>query len=121
MKAYQNFIGGEWVASTSNKRVPNVNPANKDDVLGEAPLSTRDEAVAAAEVAAQAFREWRRVPAPRRGEIVTRAARIMAERKEEIARALSHEEGKLLAESRGEMQRTINIMEFCGSHGRRLN
>jgi acyl-CoA reductase-like NAD-dependent aldehyde dehydrogenase len=121
MKAYQNFIGGEWVASTSNKRVPNINPANKDDVLGEAPLSTRAEAVAAAEVAAQAFREWRRVPAPKRGEIVTRAARIMAERKEEIARALSREEGKLLAESRGEMQRTINIMEFCGSHGRRLN
>ena len=59
--------------------------------------------------------------APKRGAIVGRAAQLMIERKEEIARALSHEEGKLLAEARGEMQRTINILEFCGSHGRRLN
>ena len=121
MKTYQNFIGGEWVASTSNKRVPNINPANTDDILGETPLSTREEANAAADIAAQTFREWRRVPAPKRGAIVSRAAQIMAERKEEIARALTHEEGKILSEARGELQRTINIMEFCGSHGRRLN
>jgi acyl-CoA reductase-like NAD-dependent aldehyde dehydrogenase len=121
MKTYQNFIGGEWIASTSSKRVPNINPANTDDVLGETPLSTRAEASFAADVAAKAFREWRRMPAPKRGAIVGRAAQLMIERKEEIARALSHEEGKLLAEARGEMQRTINILEFCGSHGRRLN
>jgi len=121
MKTYQNFIGGEWIASTSSKRVPNINPANTDDVLGETPLSTRTEASFAADVAAKAFREWRRMPAPKRGAIVGRAAQLMIERKEEIARALSHEEGKLLAEARGEMQRTINILEFCGSHGRRLN
>jgi aldehyde dehydrogenase (NAD+) len=121
MKTYQNFIGGEWVASASKKRVPNINPANIDDVLGETPLSTREEATFAADIAAKAFREWRRVPAPKRGAIVSRAAQLMIERKEEIARTLSHEEGKLLAEARGELQRTINIMEFCGSHGRRLN
>jgi alpha-ketoglutaric semialdehyde dehydrogenase len=121
MKTYQNFIGGEWVASTSTRRVPDINPANSGDVLGEVPLSTREEAVAAADVAAQAFREWRKVPAPTRGAIVSRAAQIMAARKEEIARALSREEGKLLSEARGELQRTINILEFCGAQGRRLN
>src|SRR5258706_3884720 len=121
MKTYQNFIGGEWLTSTSSKRVPNINPANIDDVLGETPLSTRAEATFAADIAAKAFREWRRVPAPKRGAIVSRAAQIMAERKEEIARALAREEGKLLAEARGELQRTINIIEFCGAHGRRLN
>src|SRR6266545_7677903 len=121
MKPYQNFIGGEWITSTTKKRVPNVNPANTDDILGELPLSTREEAVAACDLAAGAFREWRRVPAPKRGAIVSRAALIMDERKEEIARALSHEEGKLLVEARGEMQRSINIMEFTGAHGRRLN
>ncbi len=120
MKVYQNFIGGEWVTSTSKKRVPNINPANIDDVLGETPLATREEAIFAADIATKAFREWRRMPAPKRGAIVSRAGQIMLERKEEMARVLSHEQGKLLAEARGEMQRTINILEFCGSHGRRL-
>ncbi|MBK9711953.1 MAG: aldehyde dehydrogenase family protein [Kouleothrix sp.] len=121
MKTYQNFIGGEWVGSTSKRRAPNINPANTDDVIGEVPLSTREEAIVAVDLAARAFLEWRRVPAPKRGAIVSRAAQLMIERKEEIARALSREEGKLVAEARGEMQRSINIMEFCGSHGRRLN
>jgi alpha-ketoglutaric semialdehyde dehydrogenase len=121
MKTYQNFIGGEWVGSATKKHVPNINPANTADVLGEAPLSTREEAVGAAEEAAQAFQSWRKVPAPKRGAIVNRAAQIMTDRKEEIARALAREEGKLLSEARGELQRTINILEFCGSHGRRLN
>src|SRR6266545_3230389 len=121
MKPYQNFIGGEWITSTTKKRVPNINPANIDDVLGETPLATRAEAAVAVELAAKAFQQWRKVPAPKRGAIVSRAAQIMIDRKEEIARALSHEEGKLLAEARGELQRSINIMEFCGSHGRRLN
>jgi len=121
MKTYQNFIGGEWVGSTAKKRVPNINPANSAEVLGEAPLSTHEEATAAAQIAAQAFRTWRKVSAPQRGAIVTRAAQLMSERKEEIARTLTREEGKIIAEARGEIQRTINILEFCGSHGRRLN
>src|SRR6266540_5496955 len=121
MKTYQNFIGGEWIASNAKKRVPNINPANIDDVLGETPLATRAEAAVAVELAAKAFQQWRKVPAPKRGAIVSRVEQIMIDRKEEIARALSHEEGKLLAEARGELQRSINIMEFCGSHGRRLN
>jgi aldehyde dehydrogenase (NAD+) len=121
MKTYQNFIGGEWVGSTSKKRVPNINPANGEEVLGEAPLSTHEEATAAAQIAGQAFQTWRKVAAPKRGAIVARAAQLMTERKEEIARTLTREEGKIIAEARGEIQRTINILEFCGSHGRRLN
>jgi aldehyde dehydrogenase (NAD+) len=46
MKTYQNFIGGEWVTSSSKKRVPNINPANTDDVLGEVPLATAEEVAA---------------------------------------------------------------------------
>ena len=121
MKTYQNFIGGEWVTSSSSKRIANTNPANTDDVLGETPLATPAEATAAVEAAAKAFREWRRTPAPKRGAIVTRAAQLMLERKEEIARTLAREEGKLLSEARGELARSINIAEFSGSQGRRLN
>ncbi|HNP71367.1 MAG TPA: aldehyde dehydrogenase family protein, partial [Kouleothrix sp.] len=61
MKTYQNYIGGEWTTSSSKKRVPNINPADTRDVLGETPMSTRDEAAAACAVAAEAFRQWRRV------------------------------------------------------------
>jgi aldehyde dehydrogenase (NAD+) len=120
MKTYRNFVGGEWTLSTSKRRFTNLNPANTDDVIGEVPLATRDEAVAACDAAARAYRAWRKTPAPRRGAIITRAGQIMAERREEIARALSREEGKILAEARGELQRSINIAEYCGAQGRRL-
>jgi aldehyde dehydrogenase (NAD+) len=120
MKTYQNFIAGEWIVSRAARYVPNINPANINDVLGETPLSTAEEAAAACEAAARALPGWRRIPAPRRGAIVTAAARLMAERREAIARAITREEGKLLSEARGELARTINIVEFSGAHGRRL-
>lgn len=121
MKTYKNYIGGEWVEASSTRTVPNLNPANTEDILGEVPISSRSDAVAAADAAATAFREWRRVPAPKRGAIVTRAAQLLTERRDRIERALTHEEGKLLSESKGELNRTINVVEFCGAHGRRLN
>lgn len=120
VQVYQNFIGGEWVTSTATKRIQNTNPANTGDVLGEVVLSTPAEATAAIDAAARAAREWRRTPAPKRGAIVTRAAQILSERREEIARTLSREEGKLYSEALGELQRSINIAEFAGAHGRRL-
>lgn len=121
MKTYKNYIGGEWVESVSKRRVPNINPSDTGDVMGETPLATRDEAAAACAVAGDAFREWRRVPAPRRGAIVSRAAQLLQERRNEIARALAREEGKLVSEAQGEMNRSINVAEFSGAHGRRLN
>lgn len=120
MKTYRNFIGGEWVVSSSARRIPNLNPANVDDVLGEIPLTASEDTRAAADVAAQAFRTWRKLPSPQRGAIVSRAAQALRERGEAIARTLTREQGKLLSEARGEVQRTINILEFAGAHGRRL-
>jgi acyl-CoA reductase-like NAD-dependent aldehyde dehydrogenase len=117
---YRNSINGVWCESRGTRRVANINPADTADVLGETPLATRDEAVAALDAAAAAFAGWRRTPAPRRGEIVTRAARLLAERKDAIARTLVREEGKILSEALGEVQRSINIAEFAGAHGRRL-
>ena len=121
MQVYKNFIGGEFVASQGTRRINNVNPADTREVLGEVILSTKAEAAQAVEVAAKAFKEWRKIPAPKRGAIVAKAAQLMLERKEQIARTLTREEGKLLSEAMGEMQRAINIAEFCAAHGRRLN
>jgi alpha-ketoglutaric semialdehyde dehydrogenase len=121
MDTYKNFIGGKWVESTSSKTVNNVNPANTDDVLGTNRQATREEARAAVEAAADAFHEWRRTPAPARGKIVAKAARLMEAAKEELATILTLEEGKTISESRGELQRSINVAEFCAGESRRMN
>ena len=120
MTTYQNFIGGEWVKSSSSKSASNVNPADTDDVIGEIPLASRDEVRRAIETASEAFRGWRSTPAPKRGRIVAQAARLLEENKEEIAQLLTREEGKTIAESRGELQRSINVADFCAGESRRL-
>ncbi|HEX8473558.1 MAG TPA: aldehyde dehydrogenase family protein [Pyrinomonadaceae bacterium] len=121
METYRNFIDGEWLESTSSKTIDNINPANTDDVIGTIPLSTRDEARRAITSAAAAFRSWRATPAPARGRIIARAARLLEDERENMAALLTREEGKTLAESRGELQRAINVMEFCAGEARRMN
>jgi methylmalonic acid semialdehyde dehydrogenase len=121
MTVYRNFINGEWIESASQKTIENRNPANTDDVLGVVRQATREEARRAVEAASLAFRDWRRTPAPARGRIVARAARLMEEDKENLAQLLTREEGKTISESRGELQRSINVAEFCAGESRRLN
>jgi aldehyde dehydrogenase (NAD+) len=118
---YRNFIGGQWIKSNSSRTVNNINPANTDDVIGSAPQASREEARAAVEAAAEAFAGWRATPAPTRGRIVARAARLFEESKEELAQILTREEGKTISESRGELQRSINVADFCAGESRRLN
>jgi len=121
MDTYRNFIGGKWSVSSSSKTVNNINPANTDEILGTVRQATRDEARAAVEAASEAFPGWRATPAPARGKIVARAARLLEDAKEELATILTREEGKTLSESRGELQRSINVAEFCAGESRRMN
>jgi len=106
MDTYKNFINGKWIESSSTRTVNNVNPANTDDVIGTNRQATREEARAAVESAAEAFEGWRRTPAPSRGKIVAKAARLMEAAKEELAATLTREEGKTIGEARGELQRS---------------
>src|SRR5438045_4772808 len=121
METYRNFIGGKWIESASSRTADNNNPANSEDIIGTVRQATREEARAAVEAAAEAFRGWRMTPAPARGKIVAKAARLMEETREELARILTREEGKTISESRGELQRSINVAEFCAGESRRLN
>ena len=121
METYRNFINGKWVESNSSKTAKNINPANTEDIIGTVKQATRDEARAAVDAAAEAFQSWRRIPAPQRGKIVAKAARLMEAAKEELAQVLTHEEGKTISESRGELQRSINVAEFCAGESRRMN
>jgi len=117
---YRNFVGGEWVASESPTSTPNLNPADTRDVLGHLPLSTADEARRAVDAAKAAFPSWRDTPAPVRGSILFRAQAILDKEKEELARLLSREEGKTVKEALGEIQRSINILEYIAAEGRRI-
>lgn len=116
----KNFIGGKWVESSSGKVAPNINPATTDEILCYTPLSSREEVRAAIAAAKEAFPKWKATPAPVRGRILFRAFDLMQKRLEDLALALTKEEGKILSESRGEVQRAINIIEFTAGEGRRL-
>ena len=117
---YRNFIGGEWVESRSGRSVPNLSPADTREALGQVPLSDAGEAVAAVDAAQAAFPSWRATPAPQRGSMLYRAWQILQREKDELARTLSREEGKTVKESAGEIQRTLNILEYTAAEGRRL-
>jgi alpha-ketoglutaric semialdehyde dehydrogenase len=121
MTIYKSFINGEWRDSASGKTLPNINPANTSDIIGDAQIATRDEARLAVEAAYNAFKEWKRTPAPTRGKILMKAARLMEENKEELAQMITREEGKVISEARGEVQRGANVVEFCAGETRRLN
>ena len=120
MRILKNFINGQWTDSRSGKRVKDVNPADTSEVIAEAPSSTAAEAAEACEAAARAYPGWRNTPAPVRGQLLYRVQRRMEERREEIAEALTREEGKTIAESRGEVQRAINVIEFFAGEARRI-
>src|SRR5580693_8539019 len=117
----RNYVNGKWVESRSTKIVERQNPANTDEVVARIPLSTREEMKQAIAAAKEAFPSWRETPAPNRGKILFKAVRIMEEKKEELARLLTREEGKTLKDSMGEVQRAINITEFMAGEARRLN
>ncbi len=118
-QVYKNFIGGRWQDSAAGRTVVNRNPATGDD-LGHVPLSTREEARAAIQAAIDAFPKWRDTPGPVRGRILFKVLEIFEREMPRLAEALTREEGKTLSESKGELMRSRNILEYIAGEGRRL-
>ena len=118
-QSYLNFIGGSWLPAQSGQTFPNYNPAT-GEVLGSFPLSGEAEANAAITVAKAAFEKWRLVPAPKRGEILFRVGELMRKYKEDLARTMTLEMGKVLKETRGDVQEGIDMAYYMGGEGRRL-
>src|SRR5229473_2466613 len=119
-KVFKNFIDGEWVESSTGETFENRNPADTRDLVGVFQKSGKADVDAAVDAAKRAFAKWRLVPAPRRAEIVFRAAEILIERKEEYARDMTREMGKVLAETRGDVQEAIDAAYYNAGEGRRL-
>src|SRR5260221_9503425 len=116
---YFNLIDGAWVSSSSGDAFENRNPANTDDVVGVFQRSTAADVADAIDAARLAYDRWRLVPAPRRAELLFRAAQLIAERKEALARDMTREMGKGLDETRGDVQEAIDMTFFMAGEGRR--
>lgn len=117
---FKNFINGEWVAAKSGHTLENRNPANTDERIGFFPNSTAEDVNSAVEAANLAYRKWRSTPAPKRGEILFRVAELLLQRKEEYSRDMTREMGKVLSETRGDVQEAIDMTYYMAGEGRRL-
>jgi aldehyde dehydrogenase (NAD+) len=116
---YHNFIDGAWTPSVSGEVFEDRNPANTDDVIGVFQKSTAADVAQAVDAARLAYERWRLVPAPRRAELLFRAAQLIADRKEALARDMTREMGKVLEETRGDVQEAIDMTFFMAGEGRR--
>lgn len=115
---YLNFIGGKWSEGSTGKWTPNRNPAKPQEILGQMTLSTEHDVRKAVDAAAHAQKEWGKTPRPVRGALLHKAAQLVREGAEAIANLITLEEGKNLTEARGEVQKTINTLEYTASLGR---
>jgi len=119
-KTHQLFIAGEWVDSVSGQTFESRNPADRRDVIGRFQQGTAADVAMAVKAAEMALPRWKTTPAPKRGEIMYRYGAILAEHKERLARAMTREMGKVIAEARGDIQEGIDIAFLMAGEGRRM-
>ncbi len=117
---FKNFIGGAWVAPATGAYFENRNPADWQEVIGCFPRSGPDDLARAVESAKRGFAKWSQTPAPVRGELLHRVGDLLTQRKDEIARVMTREMGKVLAETRGDVQEGIDTAHYAHTEGRRL-
>ena len=118
-QTFHNYIGGRWVPARSGKTFKNLNPAT-GELLGEFPESGLDDVDAAVQAALGAMRAWQLTPAPKRGELLFRLGALIASKKEDLARAATCEMGKILIETRGDVQEGVDMAYLAAGEGRRL-
>ncbi|MBM3808253.1 MAG: aldehyde dehydrogenase family protein [Acidimicrobiia bacterium] len=121
MTSIGNFIGGEWRPAQSGATLENRNPADTSELIGTFADSSAADAELAIAAARRAFDQWRLFPAPKRAELLFKAAQIIASRKEDLARDMTREMGKVLDETRGDVQEAIDMTYFLAAEGRRLH
>ncbi len=105
---FKNYVGGKWVSPSTRTYFDNRNPANTRDLIGRFPDSGPADIEAAVAAAKEGFARWSRTPAPARGDILRRVGDLLVEQKEAIANGMTREMGKVLAETRGDVQEGID-------------
>ena len=117
---FHNLIGGQWLPAQSGKTILNLNPADHSNVVGAFPSSHTEDVALAVAAAKKAYAIWRLTPAPKRAEILVRAGLLLQQRKEQYARDMTREMGKVLTETRGDVQEAIDEAFYVAGEGRRL-
>ncbi len=117
----KNLINGDWVDAVSGSTLESINPADRYDVVGIVPRSGREDVDKAVDAARKAYESWRLVPAPRRGEILFKAAELLQKRKQELGELVTREMGKVLPEGLGDVQEAIDMAYYMAGEGRRLS
>jgi aldehyde dehydrogenase (NAD+) len=120
-KTFQNFIAGQWTAPQAGAYFENRNPADVRDVIGSFPLSTKEDVDRAVQSAKRGFEQWRKTPAPARGDVLRRVGDLLTQRKEQIAELMTREMGKPLTETRGDVQEGIDTAYYAATMGRQLS
>ena len=120
-KTYFNYIGGDWVKSSSGEWFDNVNPADTSDIVGRFPKSNSDDVNRAVDAAKAAATKWRRTPAPKRAELLFTLGEILRENKDQFTREMTREMGKVLKEAGGDVQEAIDCTYYTAGEGRRLH
>src|SRR4030043_372856 len=121
MERVKNYINGRWVDSKSGETFQSINPANKDEVIGIVSKSGRGDVDEAVKAAREAYEQWRLTPAPRRGEILFRAAELLLRNKDSLGKLETREMGKILSEGLGDVQEAIDMGYYMAGGGRRLS
>ena len=116
----RNYIRGEWVSIRQGREIEIRNPADQDEIVGKGCLASARDAEAALTAASEALPAWSRMPAPKRGEIVERAGDLLRAEQDEVARLLTREEGKTVAEAKGEIYRAYNVLNYTAGQSRRM-
>ncbi len=119
-KTYFNYIGGKWGKAKNAGTFEDRNPADTRDLIGTFPQSGPEDVEAAYRVAESAYDAWRLTPPPMRGEIILKAGLLLKKRKEELAQVMTREMGKVLKESRGDVQEAVDMAYYAAGEGRRL-
>ncbi|MEE8127648.1 MAG: aldehyde dehydrogenase family protein [Nitrospinaceae bacterium] len=119
-KLFNNYINGKWKASSSGETFENINPANHDEVVGRFQKSNKKDVNEAISAAEEALPQWRATPAPKRGEILFKVAELLLQQKESLAQDMTREMGKVIGETRGDVQEAIDLTYYTAGEGRRL-
>ena len=119
-KKFMNYIAGKWCDAKTGERFENRNPARWKDIIGTFPRSSKEDIDRAAESAWLAFQTWSKKPAPARGAILKKAGDLLVARKEEIAKHMTREMGKVLTETKGDVQEAIDTAYYAATYTRQL-
>lgn len=120
-QVFKAFVAGEWVEKCSTgETFQDISPADTTDIVGVFPVAGKEEVDAAHAAAREAYKKWRSVPAPKRGEIIKHASDLCVKHKEDLAKTETREMGKILAETRGDVQEAIDTGYYMAGEGRRL-